>query len=93
MMYWSNSNVPAIEKETGTDTQVRLLSKQLMNNTAYTVSTTSYALLTHLLQNYPVSDINRIQKFLQQLRDTPGGMSGCLVRNQCSLLCAPSRAI
>jgi len=81
MYYWSNSPVPTNQKETGTDTQQRLVHKELSNNTAYAVATTSYALLSYLLNNEPAAEIDAIQGFLQQQRDSLNGFASTEVRS------------
>ena len=79
MDYWSNMEIPAIQTTIGLDTQLRLLSKQILNVTGYTVSTTGYALYAFILNNEPELDIDRIQKFLQEQRMYIGGWTSSWV--------------
>ena len=79
MDYWSTMEIPAIQTTIGLDTQLRLLSKQILNVTGYTVSTTGYALYAFILNNEPELDIDRIQKFLQEQRMYIGGWTSSWV--------------
>ncbi|XP_067945401.1 CD109 antigen-like [Watersipora subatra] len=73
MHYWSTMEIPPIEMTAGLDTQLRIKTKQILNVTGYSVSATSYALHTLILNNEPKSDIEKVQKFLQEQRMYIGG--------------------
>lgn len=80
MTYWSSENIPAIEvKSTGLDTIVRLHQKSYSSVGAYTVTATSYALLTYMANSEPKEDLDAIQKFLQEQRLTVGAFYSTMV--------------
>ena len=74
MTYWSTEKIPAIKKEATTlDTTLRLLPKKGSSVGAYTVTATSYALLSYLANGESDSDLDSIQKFLQEQHLSVGG--------------------
>ena len=80
VLYWSTMDIPPIPRTTySQDTVLRQLSKQIHNVTGYTVSATSYALLTYQLTGQSTDDTNSIQTFLQSQRMNIGGWSSSFV--------------
>lgn len=84
MYYWSNEKVDAIVQSTSTkDTVLRLLPKGTYAVCAYTVSATSYALLSYLENGGSASSlhpqVDPIQKFLQEQHMWVGGFSSSQV--------------
>ena len=85
MVYWSTTDMPGIPPKPGLGTQVTLDSKQLLSNTAYTVTTTSYALLAYMQSSQSSDDMDSIQQFLQQQRMNIGGWTSTYVCSTLSL--------
>ncbi|XP_067945402.1 CD109 antigen-like [Watersipora subatra] len=72
-LYWSTEDMPVAEVTPDLGTQIKLDSKQIHRLTAYSVTTTSYALLSYLKSSQSEKDINNIQKYLQSQRMNIGG--------------------
>lgn len=84
MYYWSDEKVDAIVQSTSTlDTIINLLPKSTYAACAYTVSATSYAMLSIMENGGSAASLNKqvdpIQRFLQEQHMWVGGFSSSQV--------------
>ncbi|KAF6025141.1 Tep6 [Bugula neritina] len=74
MRYWSSQDIAAELIETnGHDTTLRIMPKKGDSVGAYTVAATSFALMAYMENSEPISQLNEIQRFLQEQHLSVGG--------------------
>jgi len=74
MRYWSSQDIAAELIETnGHDTTLRIMPKKGDSVGAYTVAATSFALMAYMENSEPISQLDEIQRFLQEQHLSVGG--------------------